>query len=63
MSQLIGIVLLVIYGGGIWKFWKGFKKTNFNPSLPNRLALALLWPALLVSNKSYRKNFQKALKG
>jgi hypothetical protein len=59
---LIGFVLLVVYCGGIWKFWKGFKRTNFNPSLPNRLALALLWPALLAS-KSYRKNFQKALKG
>jgi hypothetical protein len=59
---LIGFVLLVVYCGGIWKFWKGFKRTNFNPSLPNRLALALLWPALLTS-KSYRKNFQKALKG
>ncbi len=63
MSSLISFVLLVIYCGGIWKFWKGFKRTNFNPSLPNRLVLALLWPALLVSNKSYRKNFQKALKG
>ncbi|WP_036479391.1 hypothetical protein [Myxosarcina sp. GI1] len=63
MTQLIGIVLLVIYGGGVWKFWKGFRRTSFNPSLPNRLVLAFLWPVLLATNKSYRKNFQKALKG
>ena len=63
MAQFIGIILLVVYGGGIWKFWRGYKRTNFHPSLPNRLALALLWPALVIGNKSYRKNFQKALKG
>lgn len=63
MAQLIGLILLVIYGGGVWKFWKGFRRTNFNPNLPNRLVLSFLWPALLIANKSYRKNFQKALKG
>ena len=63
MSGFIVIVLLVAYVGGVWKFWKGFKRTNFNPSLPNKLILAVFWPALLVANKSYRKNFQKALKG
>ncbi len=63
MMKLIGIVLLVGYIWGIWKFWKGFQRTNFNPSLPNRLRLSLLWPALWVMNQSYRQNFQKALKG
>ena len=63
MTQLLGLILIVVYFGGIWKFWKGFKRTNFNQSLPNRLMLALLWPALVIVNKSYRKNFQKALKG
>ncbi len=63
MAQFISIILLVVYGGGIWKFWRGYNRTNFNRSLPNRLALSLLWPALLIGNKSYRKNFQKALKG
>ncbi len=63
MMKLIGIVLLVGYIWGIWKFWKGFGRTNFNPSLPNRLRLSLLWPALWVMNQSYRQNFQKALKG
>lgn len=61
--NLINIILLVIYIGGIWKFWKGFARTNFSPNLPTKLALSLLWPALFVANKSYRKNFQKALKG
>lgn len=63
MAQLMGFVLLIVYFGGIWKFWAGFRKTNFNPNLPNKLILSLLWPGLLVANKSYRKNFQKALKG
>jgi hypothetical protein len=59
----ISVILLLIYLGGIWKFWKGFSRTNFSPSLPSKLALSLLWPALFIANKSYRKNFQKALKG
>ncbi len=63
MSQLILIVLLVVYFGGAWKFWKGFPRTSFSRSLPNKLILASLWPVLLIANKSYRKNFQKALKG
>ena len=63
MAQLISIILLVTYVGGIWKFWKGFRRTNFNRGFVNKLILSSLWPVLLVSNKSYRKNFQKALKG
>jgi hypothetical protein len=63
MFQLIVLILSIVYFGGVWKFWQGFRRTNFNPSLPNKLALAILWPALFVANRSYRKNFQKALKG
>jgi hypothetical protein len=63
MLKLIGIVVFIGYFWGMWKFWRGFKRTNFNPSLPNRLILSVLWPALLIGNKTYRKNFQKALKG
>ncbi|MDJ0535129.1 MAG: hypothetical protein QNJ70_22025 [Xenococcaceae cyanobacterium MO_207.B15] len=62
MAKLILIVLLVVYCGGVWKFWKGFSRTNFSGSLPNKLILALFWPPLLALNKSYRKNFQKALR-
>ncbi|MFW6264281.1 MAG: hypothetical protein ACOC3E_02015 [Cyanobacteriota bacterium] len=63
LLKLLAIGLVIGYVGGIWKFWKGFRRTNFEPSLPNRLYLSLLWPALVIANKSYRKNFQKALKG
>lgn len=63
MNTLFGLVLLGVYGYGVWKFWTGFHRTNFNPGLATRLSLALLWPALLVANKSYRRNFTKALKG
>jgi hypothetical protein len=63
MSGLISFALIVVYVGGAWKFWNGFERTNFSRSLPNRLSLSLLWPALLIGNKSYRQNFRKALKG
>jgi hypothetical protein len=61
--NLLIVVFLGIYGYGVWRFWKGFERTNFSRSLPNRISLALLWPALIVANKSYRQNFTKALKG
>ncbi|MEA5573598.1 hypothetical protein [Calothrix sp. UHCC 0171] len=63
MSQLIILALIVIYAGGVWKFWNGFERTNFQRTLPNRLLLSLFWPALVIANKSYRRNFRKALKG
>ena len=61
--SLITWILLIAYAGGVWKFWTGFERTNFTRSLPTRISLSLLWPVLLVVNKSYRKNFTKALKG
>ncbi|WP_041237950.1 hypothetical protein [Gloeothece citriformis] len=63
MIKLIGLLVLVVYLGGIWKFSTGYRNTNFNRSLPTRLMLSILWPVLLVINPSYRQNFQKALKG
>ncbi len=62
MGKLIVIALVVGYIGGIWKFWTGFERTNFNRDLPTRVTMSLLWPVLLV-NGSFRKNFRKALKG
>lgn len=63
MSGLISFILLGVYIGGIWKFLSGYRRTNFNSALPRRVTLALLWPVLLIGNKSYRRNFRKALKG
>ncbi|NJL84610.1 MAG: hypothetical protein HC890_19850 [Chloroflexaceae bacterium] len=63
MLQLLVVLLVLGYGAGAWVFWKGFKRTNFSRSFSNRLTLSLLWPVLLVTNKNYRQNFQKALKG
>lgn len=63
MKFLIIFGLLVVYVGGVWKFWEGFEKTTYSRSLPYRIGLSLLWPALLIVNKSYRRNFRKALKG
>lgn len=61
--NLVPLVFLGGYLWGIWIFWRGFRETNFNQSLPNKLRLSLMWPVLVISNKSYRQNFQKALKG
>ncbi|UKO98263.1 hypothetical protein [Nostoc sp. UHCC 0870] len=61
--KLLIVALIVVYAGGVWKFWNGFTRTNFSQSLPNRIGLSLLWPVLFVANKSYRSNFRKALKG
>ncbi|MEQ8754985.1 MAG: hypothetical protein RID09_15925 [Coleofasciculus sp. G1-WW12-02] len=63
MKVLVLFLVLGIYGYGVWKLWTGFNRTNFSRSLPNRMYLSLLWPVLIVANKSYRKNFTKALKG
>ncbi|MEQ8995816.1 MAG: hypothetical protein RID53_04830 [Coleofasciculus sp. B1-GNL1-01] len=61
--KVLVLLVLGIYGYGVWKLWTGFNRTNFSRSLPNRIYLSLLWPALIVANKSYRKNFTRALKG
>ncbi|WP_413166700.1 hypothetical protein ACL6C3_08355 [Capilliphycus salinus ALCB114379] len=63
MGSLITIALLALYAGGVWKFWNGFEQTNFVKSFENRVYLSLLWPVLFTANRSYRKNFTKALKG
>jgi predicted permease len=62
MTGLLSLAFLIIYGGGIWKFWQGFERTSFDRSFSSRLKMSLLWPALIF-NKSYRQNFTKALKG
>ncbi|MBD1860554.1 MULTISPECIES: hypothetical protein [Trichocoleus] len=59
MTTLLSLLLLGAYAGGAWKFWSGFRRTNFSQG---RIYLGLLWPVLIV-NKSYRQNFTKALKG
>lgn len=61
--NLIIFLLIVAYGYGAWRFWRGFERTNFSHTLPNRIILSLSWPVLLIANKSYRRNFQRALKG
>ncbi|HEY9641171.1 MAG TPA: hypothetical protein V6C57_11855 [Coleofasciculaceae cyanobacterium] len=57
--ELLGFAALVVYLGGVWKFWTGFNRTNFSQG---KLHLSLLWPVFMIS-KSYRQNFTKALKG
>jgi hypothetical protein len=59
MESLLVFAAIVVYVGGVWKFWTGFHRTNFSQG---KFYLALLWPVFLFS-KSYRQNFQRALKG
>jgi hypothetical protein len=54
------LALAIAYGTGAWRFWSGFRKTNFSD---NKVSLTLLWPIYFIANKSYRQNFNKALKG
>lgn len=58
--KILVLLALAAYVFGVWKFWTGFRRTNFTQG---RLPLALLWPVLLIANKSYRQNFNRALKG
>lgn len=58
--ELLSVILLGIYGVGVWKFWSGFNRTNFTS---RKLSLTLLWPVFLIGNANYRKNFTKAIKG
>jgi len=60
LQFLIGCALIVIYVGGVVKFWQGFHRTNFSQG---RIYLSLLWPVFLITNRSYRQNFNRALKG
>lgn len=59
MLKLLLFAAIVVYVGGVWKFWTGFHRTNFSAGRPY---LALLWPVFMVS-RSYRQNFNRALKG
>jgi hypothetical protein len=60
MSTLLILLMAGIYGGGAWKFWQGFDRTNFSQG---KVQLTLLWPIFVAFNKSYRENFNRALKG
>ncbi|MFZ9737405.1 MAG: hypothetical protein ACO3EZ_05295 [Prochlorotrichaceae cyanobacterium] len=61
MVKVFVVLGVLVYVWGAWKFLKGFKRTNYTKG--NGLPLALLWPVLLIANRSFRQNFQKALKG
>jgi len=60
METLFVLALAAAYGTGAWRFWNGFRKTNFSQ---NKVNLTLLWPVFFIANNSYRENFKKALKG
>lgn len=60
MGTLVTLVALAFYGAGAWKFWTGFNRTDYSTG---RVYLTLLWPVFMISTKSYRHNFIKALKG
>jgi membrane-bound metal-dependent hydrolase YbcI (DUF457 family) len=58
--NLLALAAIAVYVWGAWKFWAGFNRTNFEQG---RFYLTALWPVFLITNKSYRQNFNRALKG
>lgn len=58
--SLFGFIALVIYLGGAFKFWTGFRRTHYSDG---KVYLSLLWPLFFAANKTYRQNFTRALKG
>jgi hypothetical protein len=58
--ELLLLALLGVYGGGAWKFWAGFNRTNFSKG---KVKFTVLWPLFLMVSKPYRENFGRALKG
>lgn len=60
LLKLVILGLAIGYVFGAWRFWQGFHRTNFTQG---KLGLTLLWPIYLIANKSYRQNFNRALKG
>jgi len=60
MVELMVLAAGGSYVYGAWRFWTGFRRTNFSGG---RLPLTLMWPVLVIANKSYRQNFGRALKG
>jgi hypothetical protein len=63
LTTLLSVGLTVVYLGGAWIFWKGFNRTQFSRNLGTRIGFAVLWPVLFVANGSFRRNFQKTLRG
>jgi hypothetical protein len=59
MTHLVVLLLLGVYGVGVWKFWTGFRSTQFESG---RIVMGLLWP-VMIFNGRYRRNFTRALKG
>lgn len=59
MGTIIGLVLVILYLTGSWKFWSGFARTDY---VHSRFLLTILWPVMM-TNKTYRQNFARALKG
>ncbi|MDB9493573.1 hypothetical protein PN441_12465 [Spirulina major CS-329] len=39
MKFVIPFLLLVAYGWGVWKFWKGYDRTNFQASLISKVTV------------------------
>ncbi len=60
---MVTYIVAAAYGFGVWKFATNFNRTNYQRTLPTKIALSLLWPVCWVLNASYRQNFNKTLKG
>ena len=56
------VTVFIAYAIGAARFASGFSRTSYNNNTPTKVALAALWPALML-NEKFRKNFWRAVKG
>jgi hypothetical protein len=57
--ELLFIIALAAWATGAWMFSRGAKRFYQNDQV---WLLAALWPVLLLTNRQFRNNFQRALK-
>lgn len=60
LLTLLKLTIAAVYVIGAYKFWCGFRQTNFTSG---RILLTIFWPVCYVINPRYRQNFTRALRG
>eukprot|EP00894_Picocystis_sp_ML_P000684 jgi/Pico_ML_1/51201/g2278.t1 len=56
------VFLIAGWAVGAFKFWKGYRNTTYGESIAVKTSITALWPVLFLLSKSFRGNFNRALK-
>mmetsp|Transcript_5880 Transcript_5880/g.20650 ORF Transcript_5880/g.20650 Transcript_5880/m.20650 type:complete len:123 (-) Transcript_5880:2174-2542(-) len=56
------VFLIAGWAVGAFKFWKGYRNTTYGDSIAIKTSITALWPILFLLSKSFRGNFNRALK-